>query len=62
MITGTVAEYQSNAGSTNDTSYLALGARHGVSSVNICEIIDRVITAPHRIKLPVREKESRPTG
>ena len=30
-----------------NTPYLALTGSYGISSVNICEKIDRVITAPH---------------
>ena len=44
---GTVAEYQSDAGPTKDTPYLALTRELWVSFVNICEKIERVIMAPH---------------
>ena len=46
MITGTEAEYQSDAGSTKRASY-------GVSFVNIYDKIDCVITAPYCIWLDV---------
>ena len=42
MITETVAEYPSNAGSTKKTPL----ASYEVSFVNICEKIDHIITAP----------------
>ena len=52
VITETGAKYQSDAGSTKRHPYLSLMASHGVSFVNICEKIDRVITAPHCIWIP----------
>ena len=48
-VTGTETEYQSDVGSTKDTTYLALTAIYGVYFVNICDRIDRDITAPHCI-------------
>ena len=47
MIAETQAEYQSNAGSTKDTPYLDLTGELWVSFVNICEKIDRIMTALH---------------
>ena len=47
MITGTEAEYQSDAGYTKDTPYLEKRASSGVNFVTICENIYRVIAAPH---------------
>ena len=47
MITGAEAEYQSGAGSENNTPHLALPGELGVYFVNICEKIDRFITASH---------------
>ena len=53
MIAGTQAEYQaeyqSDAGSTKDTPYLALTGEIWVSFVNIFETFGRVLTAPHCI-------------
>ena len=49
MIAGTRAEYQLDAESTKDTSYLALTGELWGSFENICDKIDRVIRAPHWI-------------
>ena len=48
-ITGNEVEYQSDAGLSKDTPYLALTGELWVSFVNVCEKIDRVITEPHCI-------------
>ena len=45
----TEAEYQSDAESTKYTPYLVLTDELWGVFVNICEKIDRVITAPHCI-------------
>ena len=47
IITVNEAEYQSDAGSTKDTPYI-----YGVP-VNICQKIDRVITALHYVYMYV---------
>ena len=50
MIDGTQAEYQSDAGSTKDTPYLALtGELWGVFCKYFFYKIDRIITALHCI-------------
>ena len=48
IITDNEAEYQSDAGSTKDTPYI-----YGVPFVNICQKIDRVITALHYVYMYV---------
>ena len=49
MIAGTQAEFQSDAGSTKDTPYLALTGEIWGVFCEYFEKIERVVTAPHSI-------------